>query len=65
MVGPWTDSPVIASTNGDAPPAGTELAYPKPLTSDGYKANGAVRSHDAFKVWGPEPPPDFVANAEA
>ena len=51
MVGPWTDSQVVATTNGDTPPGGTELAYPKPLTSDGYSANGAVRSHDAFQVW--------------
>ena len=51
MVGPWETSPVAATSNGDAPPLGTEVAYPKPLTSDGYSANGAVRSHDAFQVW--------------
>jgi hypothetical protein len=51
MTGPWTTSPVVASTNGDVPPGGTEVAYPTALGSDGYSANGAVRGSDTFQVW--------------
>ena len=51
FVGPWTTSPVIATSNGLLPPSGTTRVSPSPLWSDGLSANGAVRSSDAFGVW--------------
>jgi hypothetical protein len=51
FVGPWTTSPVIATSNGLLPPSGTTRVSPSPLWSDGLVANGAVRSNDAFGVW--------------
>jgi hypothetical protein len=51
FVGPWTTSPVIATSNGLLPPSGTTRVSPSPLWSDGLTANGAVRSSDAFGVW--------------
>ena len=51
FVGPWTTSPVIATSNGLLPPSGTTRVSPSPLWSDGLLANGAVRSSDAFGVW--------------
>ena len=51
FVGPWTTSPVIATSNGLLPPSGTTRVSPSPLWSDGLMANGAVRSNDAFGVW--------------
>ena len=51
FTGPWTTSQVIATSNGDVPPAGTERVWPTGLYSDGYKSNGAVRSADAFDIW--------------
>ena len=52
FVGPWTTSPVVATSNGLAYPQGTVRVSPTPLWSDGLVANGAVRSDDAFGVWG-------------
>jgi hypothetical protein len=51
FVGPWTTSPVIATSNGLLPPSGTTRVSPSALWSDGLLANGAVRSNDAFGVW--------------
>jgi hypothetical protein len=51
FVGPWTTSPVIATSNGLLPPSGTLRVSPTSLWSDGLTANGAVRSNDAFGVW--------------
>jgi hypothetical protein len=51
FVGPWTTSPVIATSNGLLPPSGTTRVSPSPLWSDGLVANNAVRSNDAFGVW--------------
>ena len=51
FVGPWTTSPVIATSNGLLPPSGTTRVSPSPLWSDGLLANGAVRANDAFGVW--------------
>src|ERR1700722_3555721 len=51
FVGPWTTSPVIATSNGLLPPSGTTRVSPSTLWSDGLLANGAVRSNDAFGVW--------------
>jgi hypothetical protein len=51
FVGPWTTSPVVATSNGLLPPSGTTRVSPSPLWSDGLLANGAVRSSDAFGVW--------------
>ena len=51
FVGPWTTSPVIATSNGLLPPSGATRVSPSPLWSDGLPANGAVRSNDAFGVW--------------
>jgi hypothetical protein len=51
FVGPWTTSPVIATSNGLLPPAGTTRVSPSALWSDGLMANGAFRSNDAFGVW--------------
>jgi hypothetical protein len=52
FVGPWTTSPVVATSNGLPYPSGTVRVSPTPLWSDGLPANGAVRSDDAFGVWG-------------
>ena len=51
FVGPWTTSKVIATSNGLPYPSGTVRVSPNALFSDGMKANGAVRAHDAFGVW--------------
>ena len=51
FAGPWTTSPVIATSNGLLPPSGTTRVSPTALWSDGLVANGAVRSNDAFGVW--------------
>ena len=51
FVGPWTTSPIIATSNGLLPPSGTTRVSPSPLWSDGLSANGAVRPWDAFGVW--------------
>jgi hypothetical protein len=51
FAGPWTTSPVVATSNGLLFPAGTERVSPTSLWSDGLAANGAVRSNDAFGVW--------------
>jgi hypothetical protein len=51
FVGPWTTTPVIATSNGLLPPSGTTRVSPSPLWSDGLWANGAVRPWDAFGVW--------------
>jgi hypothetical protein len=52
FVGPWTTSAVVATSNGLPYPSGTVRVSPTPLWSDGLPANGAVRSDDAFGVWG-------------
>jgi hypothetical protein len=52
FVGPWTTSEVVATSNGLPYPSGTVRVSPTPLWSDGLSANGAVRSDDAFGVWG-------------
>jgi catechol 2,3-dioxygenase-like lactoylglutathione lyase family enzyme len=41
---------------------GTDIDY---IPADQDWQAGSHVPHDAFKVWGPEPPADFVANAEA
>ena len=51
FVGPWTTSPVIATSNGLLPPSGTTRVSPSPLWTDGLPANGAIRANDAFGVW--------------
>ena len=51
FTGPWTTSPVIATSNGLLPPSGATRVSPSPLWSDGLAANGAVRANDAFGVW--------------
>jgi hypothetical protein len=51
FAGPWTTSPVVATSNGLLYPAGTERVSPTPLWSDGLVANGQIRSNDAFGVW--------------
>jgi hypothetical protein len=51
FVGPWTTSPVLATSNGLVPPSGTVRVSPTALWSDGLSANGAVRPFDAFGVW--------------
>ena len=51
FAGPWTTSPVVATSNGLVYPLGTTRVSPTALWSDGLKANGAVRSNDAFGVW--------------
>ena len=50
MVGPWTTSPVSATSNGLLPPSGTTRVSPSALNSDGLSANGAVRANDHFTV---------------
>lgn len=51
FVGPWTTSPVEATSNGLPYPSGTVRVSPNALFSDGMSANGAVRANDAFGVW--------------
>ena len=51
FVGPWTTSPVEATSNGLPYPSGTVRVSPNALWSDGLSANGAVRADDAFGVW--------------
>jgi len=51
FVGPWTTSPVEATSNGLPYPSGTVRVSPNALFSDGLSANGAVRANDAFGVW--------------
>jgi hypothetical protein len=51
FVGPWTTTPVIATSNGLLPPSGTTRVSPTPLWSDGLPANNQVRLWDAFGVW--------------
>jgi hypothetical protein len=51
FVGSWTISQVVATSNGDTPPAGTERVWPSALYSDGYSSNGAVRGSDAADIW--------------
>ena len=51
FAGPWTTSPVVATSNGLVYPLGTTRVSPTALWSDGLEANGAVRSNDAFGVW--------------
>jgi len=51
FAGPWTTSPVVATSNGLVYPLGTTRVSPTALWSDGLPANGAVRSDDAFGVW--------------
>ena len=51
FTGPWTTSPVIATSNGLLPPSGTTRVSPSALWTDGLPANGAVRANDAFRVW--------------
>jgi hypothetical protein len=51
FAGPWTTSPVVATSNGLLYPAGTVRVSPTPLWSDGLAANGQIRSNDAFGVW--------------
>ena len=52
FVGPWTTSPVVATSNGLPYPSGAVRVSPTPLWSDGLSANNAVRANDAFGVWG-------------
>jgi hypothetical protein len=49
FVGPWTTSPVVATSNGLPWPSGTVRVSPSRLWSDGL---GAARPLDAFSVWG-------------
>jgi hypothetical protein len=51
FAGPWTTSPVVATSNGLVYPLGTTRVSPTALWSDGLSANGAVRADDAFGVW--------------
>jgi hypothetical protein len=51
FTGPWTTSPVIATSNGLLPPFGATRVSPSALWTDGLPANGAVRANDAFGVW--------------
>ncbi|MDX6334105.1 MAG: hypothetical protein QOG05_1445 [Streptosporangiaceae bacterium] len=51
FVGPWTTSPVEATSNGLPFPSGHVRVSPNALWSDGLVANGAVRANDAFGVW--------------
>jgi hypothetical protein len=51
FVGPWTTSPVEATSNGLPFPSGHVRVSPNALWSDGLPANGAVRANDAFGVW--------------
>jgi catechol 2,3-dioxygenase len=41
---------------------GTDIDY---IPADQDWTAASYLPHDAFKVWGPEPPPDFVRNTEA
>ncbi len=49
FVGPWTTSPVVATSNGQPWPYGTIRVSPSKLWSDGL---GSARPKDAFSVWG-------------
>ena len=51
FAGPWTTSPVVATSNGLVYPLGTTRVSPTALWSDGLVANNAIRSNDAFGVW--------------
>ena len=51
FAGPWTTSPVVATSNGLLYPLGTVRVSPTALWSDGLVANGAIRANDAFGVW--------------
>jgi hypothetical protein len=51
FTGPWTTSEVEATSDGLAYPLGTVRVNPTALYADGFKANGAVRSQDAFDIW--------------
>ena len=51
FAGPWTTSPVVATSNGLLYPLGTVRVSPTALWSDGLPANGAIRANDAFGVW--------------
>ena len=51
FVGPWTTSPVLATSNGLLPPSGTTRVSPSALWTDGLVANNAIRANDAFGVW--------------
>ena len=52
FVGPWTTSPVIATSNGLLPPSGTTRVSPSALWSDGLLANGAVRAERRLRRLG-------------
>ena len=51
FVGPWTTSPVEATSNGLPWPSGTVRVSPSNLWSDGLASNGPARPWDAFSVW--------------
>ncbi len=51
FVGPWTTSPVEATSNGLPWPSGTVRVSPSNLWSDGLASNGLARPWDAFGVW--------------
>jgi len=51
FVGPWTTSPVEATSNGLPYPSGTVRTSPSRLYSDGLASNGPARPWDAFSVW--------------
>ncbi len=51
FVGPWTTSPVEATSNGLPWPSGTVRVSPSSLWSDGLASNGPARPWDAFSVW--------------
>ncbi|MGB6721625.1 MAG: hypothetical protein WBE72_12575, partial [Terracidiphilus sp.] len=38
FVGPWTTTPIVATSNGLLPPSGTVRVSPGPLWSDGLPA---------------------------
>ncbi len=52
FVGPWTITPIDATSNGLPYPSGTVRVSPTPLWTSGLPANGAARSWDSFGVWG-------------
>jgi hypothetical protein len=51
FVGPWTTSPVAATSNGLPFPSGHVRVSPSKLWTDGIVSNGAARPWDAFGVW--------------
>ncbi len=51
FVGPWTTSPVEATSNGLPFPSGHVRVSPSSLWSDGLASNGLARPFDAFSVW--------------